>query len=315
MKILEFVRNWTLPISMATGVASYFCLSGAECFRPYRPLISDVVDKLQPILIFSMLFLSFCKVNPKQLKLKPWQWKLLCIQGGVFVALGGILSLMPEAEWRILIEASMLCFICPTATAAIVVTGKLGGNTGSLTMFTIMANLSTAILVPLMIPVMHPFAETHFFNTFFQIISRVFPLLFFPFLLAMALQKWCPGIVAQITRVKDLAFYLWAIALAIAMGITTKSLVHSSFPMVYEAGVAVISLMACVAQFAIGRKLGNKDGEPLSAAQAAGQKNTIFAIWLSYTFLTPVTSIAGGFYSVWHNIYNSYQLYQKRKNP
>ena len=29
--------------------------------------------------------------------------------------------------------------------------------------------------------------------------------------------------------------------------------------------------------------------------------------------MTPVTSIAGGFYSVWHNIFNSYQLYRKRK--
>lgn len=67
-------------------------------------------------------------------------------------------------------------------------------------------------------------------------------------------------------------------------------------------------------QFAIGRTLGKKYDEPLSAGQAAGQKNTIFAIWMSYTFLTPVTSLAGGFYSVWHNIYNSYQLYQKRKN-
>ena len=34
---------------------------------------------------------------------------------------------------------------------------------------------------------------------------------------------------------------------------------------------------------------------------------------MGYTFMTPVTSVAGGFYSIWHNIYNSYQLYEKRK--
>ena len=34
---------------------------------------------------------------------------------------------------------------------------------------------------------------------------------------------------------------------------------------------------------------------------------------MAYTFLTPITAIAGGFYSVWHNIFNSYQLYRKRK--
>ena len=314
MKILEFMRNWTLPISMGTGVASYFILSGAECLRPYRPYMSEAVDALQPILIFSMLFLSFCKIKPKELKLVPWQWKLLCLQGGTFMALGGLLALMPEAEWRILVEAAMICFICPTATAAIVVTGKLGGNTGSLTMFTILGNLSTAILVPLMIPVIHPQGEAHFMGNFLQIIGRVFPLLFCPFILAMLLQWVCPRLVERIVKIKDMAFYLWTVALAIAMCITTKSLMHSPFPIYYEISIAAISLLACIAQFAIGRKLGGKDGEPLSAGQAAGQKNTIFAIWMSYTFLTPVTSLAGGFYSVWHNVYNSYQLYQKRKN-
>jgi BASS family bile acid:Na+ symporter len=29
--------------------------------------------------------------------------------------------------------------------------------------------------------------------------------------------------------------------------------------------------------------------------------------------MTPVVSIVGGFYSVWHNVINSYQLYQARK--
>lgn len=314
MKIIEFVRNWTLPISMGIGVASYFCLSSAESIRPYHPFISGMVDALQPILIFSMLFISFCKIKPSELRFVPWQWKLLCIQGGLFLAMGSVLALMPEAEWRILQEAAMLCFICPTATAAIVVTGKLGGNTGSLTMFTIMGNLSTALLVPLMIPVIRPQGDAHFIDNFLQIAGRVFPLLFCPFILAMLMQRICPKLVERIARIKDVAFYLWAVALAIAMAITTKSLMHSPYPVYYEISIAGISLLACAAQFAIGRTLGKKYNEPLSAGQAAGQKNTIFAIWMSYTFLTPVTSLAGGFYSVWHNIYNSYQLYQKRKN-
>ena len=41
---------------------------------------------------------------------------------------------------------------------------------------------------------------------------------------------------------------------------------------------------------------------------------TVFAIWLGYTFFTPVVSVAGGFYSIWHNCYNSWQLYRKRKS-
>jgi BASS family bile acid:Na+ symporter len=34
-------------------------------------------------------------------------------------------------------------------------------------------------------------------------------------------------------------------------------------------------------------------------------------IWTGYTFFTPVTAITGGFYSIWHNSINSWQLYRK----
>ncbi|MCI6725792.1 MAG: transporter, partial [Bacteroidales bacterium] len=49
-----------------------------------------------------------------------------------------------------------------------------------------------------------------------------------------------------------------------------------------------------------------------ASCQALGQKNTVFAIWMGYTFLTPVSSLAGGFYSIWHNIFNAWQLDRQR---
>ena len=49
---------------------------------------------------------------------------------------------------------------------------------------------------------------------------------------------------------------------------------------------------------------------PSPAGQSLGQKNTVFAIWMGYTFMTPETAIVGGLYSIWHNIYNSWQLYR-----
>ena len=116
-----------------------------------------------------------------------------------------------------------------------------------------------------------------------------------------------------------MAFYLWVVALALAIAVTVRSIVHSQCPWIYQFGIAVTSLMACIIQFACGRWIGklyqknNLDNsyeynEMVTVAQSLGQKNTVFAIWMGYTFFTPVTSIAGGFYSVWHNLYNSYQL-------
>ena len=51
----------------------------------------------------------------------------------------------------------------------------------------------------------------------------------------------------------------------------------------------------------------------VTAGQSLGQKNTVFAIWMGYTFMTPETAIVGGLYSIWHNIYNSWQLYRGGK--
>ncbi len=31
-------------------------------------------------------------------------------------------------------------------------------------------------------------------------------------------------------------------------------------------------------------------------------------------FFTPITAVAGGFYSIWHNLVNSYQLYEHKKS-
>ena len=35
-----------------------------------------------------------------------------------------------------------------------------------------------------------------------------------------------------------------------------------------------------------------------------------FLIWLGYNYLTPVTSVAGGLYAIWQNLFNSWELYQ-----
>ena len=70
----------------------------------------------------------------------------------------------------------------------------------------------------------------------------------------------------------------------------------------------------CLAQFALGRRVGARFADKVSGGQSLGQKNTVFAIWMGYTFMTPETAIVGGMYSIWHNLYNSWQLARAEKN-
>ena len=314
MKIIRFLKDWTLPIAMCAGAAAYFVYTGIPALAPTKPYVARLVAILQPALIFAMLFITFCKVDPKELRPSRWHGWLLLIQSGSFALLSLLLMLFPHLPGQVLVEGAMLCLICPTATAAAVVTGKLGGSAASLTAYTIMANLATALVVPVFVPLIHPHDDFSFWTYFALILGNVFPLLFCPFLLAMLVRYVFPRFHRVVVGCKDLAFYLWAIALALAIGVTVKSIMHSTVALSYQLGIAAVSLVCCVFQFWAGKRIGAHYHDATSAGQALGQKNTVFAIWMGYTFMTPVTSIAGGFYSIWHNIYNSWQLYKAGKS-
>jgi BASS family bile acid:Na+ symporter len=233
----------------------------------------------------------------------------------------------------------MVCLICPTATAAAVVTRKLGGDVAGITTYTILINVVVAVLVPLVVPMIHPFGDMSFVLAFSLILAKIFPLLILPCLAAWLVRYLLPGLHARFLKYPDLAFYIWAFALTLAIALTTRFIVHSEMSIMMLLLMALISLVCCVFQFAMGRfvgrcyRSGDCRSEPamtsdcharldrasmqasreITAGQSLGQKNTIFAIWMAYTFMTPETSIVGGLYSIWHNIYNSWQLYRASK--
>lgn len=311
--MIKFIKNWTLPIAMILGVVLYFVYANLPLPVELRNFTAQTVAVLQPLLIFSMLFLTFCKVNVSELRPCRWHVSLLLIQSMSFLAMALLLYLFPDMEARVLVEGAMLCLICPTATAAAVVTGKLGGSAAHLTSYTILINLVTAMLVPLVVPVIHPQEGTTFISSFLLILGKVFPLLLCPFILAVVLRVLAPKVHSFFGKYHGVSFYLWAVALTLAIAVTVRSIVHSDVSIWYQTGLALVSLVSCILQFYLGKRVGASHNDTISAGQALGQKNTVLAIWMGYTFFTPITSVAMGFYSVWHNVYNSYQLYLQRK--
>ena len=347
MDLRKIIKEWMLPIAMVTGASIYLIYHALPSLHPAGPFLSDAVSLIQPLLIFSMLFLTFCRIEPKDLKPHRWHWWLLLIQGGMFTLLGllaaGLLRWMPgdTHDSVVLIESAMLCFICPTATAAAVVTRRLGGDVAGITTYTVLINLVTALIVPLIVPMIQPIAGFTFWQAFSMIVARIFPLLILPCLAAWLVRYLFPELHRSLLGFPDLAFYIWAVALTLAIAVTTRSIVQSDMNIGILLLMALISLVCCVFQLAMGRYVGNryrprrftrslivKDAEPdggksalergreirkITAGQSLGQKNTVFAIWMGYTFMTPETAIVGGLYSIWHNLYNSWQLYRAGK--
>jgi BASS family bile acid:Na+ symporter len=152
--------------------------------------------------------------------------------------------------------------------------------------------------------------EVGFLETFKAIVAQVCPVLMIPLVLARLTNKFLPTLRDKIREVKDLAFYLWMVALALAMATATRAFAHTAIDWSTLLGIIAVTAAACLMQFFIGRKIGKPFGDSISAGQALGQKNTVFVIWLAYTFMDPICAVAGGFYSIWHNTVNSWQLYK-----
>ena len=321
-RFIRFVKNWLLVIGIVTGACAYLLYHAIPALHPAGPVLEVICRKLQPVLLFLMLFLSFCKIEPRDLKPHRWQAWLLLIQGGLFALFGLALAWAAHNQdtgagawiWdnHIILESTMLCLICPTATACAVMTGKLGGNMAEVVTYTIIINLLVAVAVPLVVPLIYPENGLSFFAAFLRILSKVFPLLILPCLAAWFIRRFLPKLHGWLLAQVHWSFYIWGFSLTLAILMSTRAIVHFDGSNWVLAGIGISSLAACIFQFWAGRKIGKKYGCEISASQALGQKNTVFSIWMGYTFLEPVVSVAGGFYSIWHNVWNSWQLYRKR---
>ena len=312
--LLRFIKNWTLPLAMLAGTLGYFFLAKVSFGGLAKSYIDSFVTILMPILIFSQLLLTFCKIEMHELKPKSWHGWLLLFQIISCLLIVGLLVYLPMGEtYREVFEGTMVCLICPTATAAAVITGKLGGSAASLTTYTLFSNLLAALVVPLVFPMVEPHADITFWAASQKILSRMFPLLLLPFFLACFLRVYVPKIHHLLSNTRDAAFYLWAVALAIVSGQTVRSLANSDASTSVEIMIAFAGLLTCCVQFYLGKKMGGYYGERISGGQALGQKNTVLAIWMAYTYLNPLSSVGPGSYVLWQNMINSWQLWKKRK--
>ena len=191
--MMRFLKDWTLPIAMAAGAGGYFLFHYAGFLAPLKPAVWVAVDILTPSLIFIQLFLTFCKIDLKDLRLTKWHWIILAFQAVSALVMAAVLILVPMNEvYREIFEGAMVCLICPTATAAAVVTDKLGGSAARITLYNLMSNILAAVFVPVVFPLIEVHSEMGFFPAFLKILSKVFPLLICPFLLAVLLKYIWP---------------------------------------------------------------------------------------------------------------------------
>lgn len=303
-----------LPLAMTTGLLIYLSLHFLPCLRHLEGQYNDFAKTVQPVLVTLMLFLQFNVVSPSSMKVNKFFFLLLAIQGLLFISLGLVAAGLENGGFRLIVECAMLCFICPTAAAAGVITGKLGGSISEIMTYTILSNVLAATLIPMMVPFVNPSENASFMGYFLAVISRAFSILVLPCAAAWTIRYLLPGLHRWLETKTEWAFYFWGVGLCFAISIATKELILSGISVLLVIVIGLVTMAACLFQFWLGRRTGRSYGptEEVTAGQALGQKNTGFIIWVGYSFLSPVTSIAGGFYSIWHNIVNTVELRRRQ---
>ena len=308
-KMVRLLKDWTLPVAMTLGCVVYFIFSLTPFLEGAADFFAPIFERIVPLFMFLILFVTFCKVDFH--KMRPVRWHLWI---GIFQVLFVVILMVFIVYLRlsgnnlILSEAILTCIIAPCAAAAPVVTQKLGGNLEQMTTYTFLSNFITALLIPICFPMIDKAADITFLSAFLKILREVCLVLVLPMLLAYVVKHRMKRFHRLVIGVKDLSYYMWACSLSILTGVTLRQMVHANNSVWFILSIAFLGFILCVVQYSVGRFVGHYFDMTLEAGQGLGQKNTAFAIWISYTYLHPLSAVGPGCYILWQNMINSVEI-------
>ncbi len=312
--IITFLKNWTLPSAIFTGTVLYLTFYRVPALDTMGDWLAPLFDAIMPLFMGMILYTTFIRVEFHKMRVARWHVWITFFQL-LFVAIltALILGFKMRGNNLVLMEGILTCVICPGAAAAAVVTAKLGGDLETMTSYTFLSNFVTALLVPVVFPLIDPKVDMPFVQSFLRILYKVCLVLLVPMAAAYVTKRWLPRLQQRLIAIPDLSFYMWGISLTIVTGCTVKSIVHAAAPAAFLSAIALVSLLLCITQFAVGRYIGHFFGTQTEAGQALGQKNTAFAVWIAYAYLSPLSVAGPGCYILWQNGINSIEIWHSDK--
>ena len=292
---LHTLRTLSMPVGMVVGALLCRQIVAVDTFTG---------GWITPVLIFTMLFFTYCRVDITKMRVTMMHFWLFAAQIVGSIALYTVCQPLGQT----IAQGAMICALAPIAMAAVVIGGMLGANIENMTTYSLLCNIATAFVAPFLLSWVGN-GEC----TLLQILQKVSPLLVAPFVAGQACRLLLPKVAGWVADHSRLSFYIWLVSLSIVVGRTTAFVIdHIVTQARTEIILAAVAGVICVAQFALGRKIGAKYGDTVAGGQSLGQKNTILAVWMAQSFLNPLSCVAPTAYIVWQNIVNSYQIYKKK---
>ena len=171
-RVIDFLKDWTLPVAIGVGTVAYLTFYWVPSLDALGTQLSPVFDLLFPVFVFLTLFVTFCKVDFRQMRPHCWHAGVLLSQLLLVVANVAVIMSSDNQSSRLFWEALLTCIIGPSASAAPVVAGKLGGNISTMTTYTLISALASAALIPAVFPMLEQTVHVDFLRAFLIILLR-----------------------------------------------------------------------------------------------------------------------------------------------
>lgn len=294
----DFIKRWASPAAILAGILLY---------RILEPL-----SFLIPALLFGMIFITCCVLDTNDVTFQRVHLALLISQ----IVTGLVIYFIVINLSSVTAEAMLICVMAPTAISATVVAAMIGADIASLTLYTLMGNMITALLLPFLLPLLGIADDIAFFLAFWFILRQLFFMLIAPLILALLFYRFLPYLHTFIRKHHAISFYLYIISFAIVISRSMKFFLaygEENIPLIVS--VIAGSFMVFILQFRIGRTIGFIYGDSLTGGQAMGHKNTVLAIWIAQSYMQPLASIGPTAYILWQAVFNSWQVwrYQRKR--
>ena len=100
------------------GALGYLIFANVPFLVPIGDYCGPRLVSLMPVVLFSLLYVTFCKIEIKEMKPKAWHFILQLIRTSLSLMMVVLIfEFGSDYSTKLILEGAFICFICPTAAA------------------------------------------------------------------------------------------------------------------------------------------------------------------------------------------------------
>ncbi len=253
--------------------------------------------------VMIMLFYAFLRVDFRRDILD--RSHLAVVLANVVLPLAFFFLFLPLGESTAL--AAFIIAYAPTAAGAPVIAGFLRQEVPFVTASVLLTSPVVAVVLPLVLPLV---ARVEVVISTMDVLGPVMALVFIPLLVSQLIRRHRKQWVPFFFRAGNVAFYLFLTNVFLASAKASHYIrFESEAPWRTLVSMAGVIGLVCLLQFKFGEWVIGRRRLPMESGMALGRKNTMFALWVALTFLSPLIALGPIFYILFQNAYNSWQLF------